>query len=67
MARSLSRDLNKRIVVSVNLPEGLYRELLNLLETQDYVHMSDLIRTALRFYVMYMRDRNSLTPRPMLG
>ena len=67
MARSLGRDLGKRIVISVNLPRGLYEELLALLETQDYVHMSDLIRTALRFYVMYMRDRSSITPKPMLG
>ena len=67
MARSLGRDLNRRIVISVNLPEGLYRQLLELLETQDYVHMSDLIRQALRFYILYMKDRNAYTPRPMLG
>jgi len=44
------RRMDKRIVVSVNLPAGLYKELLKLLETEDYVHFSDLVRAALRFY-----------------
>ena len=51
----MARSSGKRIVVSVNLPEGLYRELLRLLETGDYVHFSDLVRAALRFYIDYHR------------
>ena len=48
-----SRGESGRVVVSVNLPIGLYRELLELLKTRNYVHLSDLIRAALRFYIDY--------------
>ncbi|HDJ97063.1 MAG TPA: hypothetical protein ENG54_01185 [Thermofilum sp.] len=58
------RRMDKRIVVSVNLPAGLYKELLKLLETEDYVHFSDLVRAALRFYIDYHRR---IRTRPPVG
>lgn len=51
----LQRPRSGRIVLSVNLPMGLYQELLKLMETGEYVHLSDLIRAALRFYIDYRR------------
>jgi len=55
----MSKSVKKRIVVSVNLPAGMYQELQKLLETEDYIHMSDLIRAALRFYIDYKRRQKT--------
>jgi len=56
-----------RIVISVNLPIGLYQELLKLMETGGYVHLSDLIRAALRFYIDYHRRLYSRPPGLVLA
>ncbi len=60
--RRTVRKRERRVVVSVNLPEGLYRELLELMELGDYVHFSDLVRAALRFYIYYRKGMYSRPP-----
>jgi len=58
----------KRIVISVNLPHGLYEELQReLRESGEYVHMSDLIRTALRFYLDHKRQQRSRVMRMVVA
>ena len=61
----MKRKKERRVVISVNLPLGLYNELLKLMETGDYVHFSDLVRAALRFYIYYRRQNQY--PRLVVG
>jgi len=57
-----TRRSGKRIVISFQVPIGLYREMLKLMELGGFVHLSDLIRAALRFYIDYQKRYYSRPP-----
>jgi len=57
----------RRIVVSVQIPKGLFREIKKELEEGDHVHLSDFIRAAIRFYIMQRRTMRKKTVRAVVG